>query len=268
MRPFTLTAIKTGISRLRTKGGARPDALYDLLNAQMNAAMEIIPRPGSLVLTDIELGAGVDYVPAPGLMYYKGEFHIFAARWIVVDNPFVILHVLPHPTDPLQEIVEVHLAEPFLGLPFVIVEYTNGDVFYFWLTEGMEGGEVWQPDHAYTLNTMVSPTDPNGLFYRATRLNPPGTIWKAGEEHVVGDVVEPTVYNGFEYVCVDVAGTDPHSGTTEPAWIAEDEALVYEDVDAGTSPPPPTGGGGTPIPPELPGRYGDGPNFNTAERQL
>ena len=38
MRAIPLTTIKSGINRLRTKGGARADTLYDLLNGYVTEA--------------------------------------------------------------------------------------------------------------------------------------------------------------------------------------------------------------------------------------
>lgn len=255
MRPFTLTAIKTGISRQRVKGGARPDALYDLINAQLNAAMEIVPRPGTMDFDTISYTG--DPVISKGLAYFRGKYHVFSAHFGALDNTGVVLHVLPHPDDPDQEIKEVHTSEPFLGYLFVVVEFENGDVRYFWLTEGEDGGEAWKASHVYIADTMVSPTDPNGFFYRATRLTPAGDTWKPSEEKALNDVVEPTIYDGFTYTAVDVYGDNPRTGTEEPSWNAVDGGLTYEFADEGTSgggTPPPTGN--PPVPPDVPGRYG------------
>ena len=45
--PVTLSAVQAGITRLRTKGGASPESLYDLINGYVTAARTIAPRPGS-----------------------------------------------------------------------------------------------------------------------------------------------------------------------------------------------------------------------------
>ena len=251
MRPFTLTAPKTGISRLRTKGGARPDALYDLVNGQFNAAREIVPRPGTLRKETIAQPL------THGLAYYKGLYHVFADHWIVLGSATTVLHVLPHPDSgdvDAPTMVAIHKAEPFLGYLFVIAEYSNGDVYYFWLTEGEDGGQAWEADTVYDVSEVVRPTVPTGYYYRATRLGGPGVVWEAGASRALNDIVEPTKFNGFEYVVIDAAGTDPRSGTVEPVWPKIEGALVYEDVD-GTAPPGQQEDDTPDVPPEVDDRY-------------
>ena len=258
MRPFTLTAPKTGISRLRTKGGARPDSMFDLVNAQFNAAREFIPRPGSLIYDEIGTS-----VPTKGLAFFRGRYHVFAVSYSAVTstNGDTVLHVLPHPLNGqvgAPALKEIHLAEPFLGYLFIVAEFANGDVYYFWLTEGDDGGVAWEANKVYALGDVVRPTSPNGFYYRATRLTPPGSIWEAGKAYQVGDVVEPSEYNGFEYEAVDVAGTNPRSGATEPEWIADDGALVYDDADTSPAGGGSQSGGSGAVPPAVPPRYGGG----------
>lgn len=251
MRPFTLTAPKTGISRLRIKGGARPDALYDLINGQFNAAREIVPRPGSLLKETLSSSL------THGLAYYKGLYHVFSDQWVELGSATTVLHVLPHPDtgEPgAPTMVAIHKAEPFLGYLFVIAEYSNGDVYYFWLTEGEDGGQPWEANTVYDVSEMVRPTVPTGYFYRATRLGGPGVIWEAGAARAVNDVVEPTKFNGYEYIVIDAVGTDPRSGTTEPTWVMQEGALVYEDVD-GSAPTNPQQDTDPDVPPEVDDRY-------------
>ena len=47
----------------------------------------------------------------------------------------------------------------------------------------------------------------------------------------IGDKFEPTVPNGYYYEVVDVAGLNPITGETEPQWVAEEGATVYDDSD-------------------------------------
>ena len=47
MRQFALTTAKGGINRLRDKGNASKDSLYDLLNGYVTQTNSIKPRPGT-----------------------------------------------------------------------------------------------------------------------------------------------------------------------------------------------------------------------------
>jgi len=257
-RAVALSAVKAGITRLREKGGASPESLFDLLNGYVTAERSIKIRPGSEL--DHELPDGTK-----GLVLFRGKFVVFADHPVDPGSDDYLVEVVKYPdSNVVAALDDIRFAAPFLGYLYVVVRWDDALIVHYWL----QVAEVWQPDHVYSLNAMVTPTVPDGLYYRATRLNPPGELWVAGAEHDVGDVVEPTTYNGFEYVCVDAAGDDPHSGAVEPTWITEEGAFVYEDVDA----TPAGGGGGTPggptLPPEIPGRYGNGPNGKTSQSQL
>lgn len=271
MRPFTLTAVKTGISRLRVKGGARPDSMYDLVNARLNAAKEIVPRPGSLSYTTIGTSVVGTRLPTFGLAYFQEKFHVFGDRWFPLntDTDDTVLHVLPYPEsgDDSPRLAEIILAEPFLRYLFVVAKFDNGEVFYYWLTEGNDGGEAWLPNHVYDLSQVVRPVIPNGYYYRATRRYPAGDLWAPSVEREIGDVVEPTEFNGYEYVCIDIQGARPRSGLVEPDWPAEDGAIVYEDAD-NTDPKPPvqTGGGDNRPPGDVIDRYDRGSTRVTDRR--
>ncbi|WP_256202355.1 hypothetical protein [Stenotrophomonas pictorum] len=56
MRQIAMSAVKAGITRLRDKGGASSDSLYDLLNGYVTAARTIKCRPGTRI--DAELPEG------------------------------------------------------------------------------------------------------------------------------------------------------------------------------------------------------------------
>ena len=43
--PYFLTAVKAGITRLRTKAGAARESLYDLLNGYVDASRKMKSRP-------------------------------------------------------------------------------------------------------------------------------------------------------------------------------------------------------------------------------
>lgn len=71
-RPNPLTVLKGGIDRLRPKGGARADALYDLVNAQLTKEYQVQPRPGTLRVASLPAGT-------IGLTAFDGAFHVYAS---------------------------------------------------------------------------------------------------------------------------------------------------------------------------------------------
>lgn len=240
-----LNSAKAGISRLRTKGGADKESLYDLVNGYVDASNAVQSRPGTV--EDYVLPAG-----SRGMCAFNGGLVVFASEAVAVPAG-VTCEILIHPNDPLATLVEIHYAGPFLGSLYVVAEWSDGAVFHYWL----QSAPTWQANTTYSLYDHVSPTVLNGFAYKAHRLTEPGALWTADAEHSVGDVVEPTVFNGFEYVCIEAYGTPARSGSVEPAWIAQDGALVTEEADLS-----PSGGGGQTVPPPtVPPRY-DNPGGN------
>jgi hypothetical protein len=222
MRAVPLTVVKGGISRLREKGAARPDLLYDLLNGYVTAAKTIAPRPGT---------ARVATVPGTkGLTAFDGRFHVFASSIVAVPHDFV-LHVITHPDDGDGNVIaleRIHFAEPFLGFLYVVAEFANGDVLHFWL----QSGGTWEAGKVYSAGDLVEPSVPNGLAYEATRVGSPGLAWAPRAPRQVGDVVEPTTFNNYRYRVVAVSGAHPASGSTEPDWPTSPGARVTEDTEA------------------------------------
>lgn len=254
---YALSAVKAGITRLRTKGGASPESLYDLENGYVSAARTILPRPGS----KSAIPGGADLPDGTiGLTLFNGVFQVFSSTNVGVMPAGFKLNILTHPTNAAAGLKEIWFAEPFMGLLYVVAEWDDDpNVAYHYY---MEESGSWQPDHIYKIGDVVEPVVPNGYRYRAHRLTAPGEVWKPDVARAVGDKVEPTVYNGFEYTVIDTIGLNPRSGTTEPTWIAEDGAVVIEDASG-----LPPGGGGTsePPPPTTPPRYdnpgGNRPNY-------
>lgn len=219
MRPVPLTTIKGAINRLRTRSGARADTLYDLLNGQVTDAGTVEVRPGSR--RDAHVNA-----ETKGICSFGSTLHTFCHE--VVDVPTgITLHVLPHPTDSSLAITQIHFSEPFLGFLYVVAEFTNGDIFHYWL----RSSGTWAANTIYFNGDLVEPTDPNGLAYAATRLGSPFPSWVPNVGRANGDIVEPTVYNDFYFTVVDTVGTNPRSGKTEPDWPRSEGAQVVEDVD-------------------------------------
>ena len=244
MRSFEITSAKQGITRLRNKGGASKDSFYTLKNCYVTADRSVVPRPGTRL--DTVLPAGTK-----GLMMFRGKLYVFSAEPMVVANPKYVVMVLQHP-DPASTaaLAKIHFAQPFLGFPYVVASFDDDPTryYHYWL----QGTGSWQANKAYVQGEVVQPTTPNGYTYSAQRLTTPNPVWTPGTAVTIGDKKEPTVANGYYYEVIDTAGTNPVTGSTEPAWIAEEGAIVYEDVN-GTS----TGAGGSSTPPAVPPSVGD-----------
>jgi hypothetical protein len=247
MATVQLSSSKAGISRLRIKGGAEQDTLYDLLNGYVDQSGAVVSRPGSVEAYTIPAGT-------IGMVSVNGGLTVFSDHVVSGIPAGVTLEVLPHPTDSTQTLVKIHFAGPFLGdgdgaFLYVAAEYSNGDVFHFWL----QRATTWGDETAYRPGDLVQPTVPNGYVYRAHRLGEPGEIWEAGAERALGDVVEPTESNGYEYEVIEAIGAPPRSGATEPIWPTEEGQTVTEEADVDL-PAPPTQ---TNPPPSVPPRYGN-----------
>lgn len=255
-----LTVVKGGINRERTKGAARPEVVYDLVNGHVTDEYLIVQRPGTIRRNDLpEI--------TKGLCSFRGELHTFSHIATEVPAGFVV-HVLTHPDfedgseNPFL-LKKIHFCTPFLGFLYVAAEFEVGEsgfepVHHYWL----QTGGVWEANKIYHAGDVIEPTVPNGLAYRASRLGAPNISWAPGVARTVGDVIEPTVYNDFYYTVVDTQGANPASGTVEPSWPTEDGARIIEDTDAGSAPPqsvtvPPSGQPGS----DTIERYGPpGPN--------
>ena len=248
MRSFDITSAKQGVTRLRNKGGPAKDSFYTLKNCYVTADRSVVPRPGTRL--DTVLPAGTT-----GLMMFRGKLYVFSSEPVVISNPKYVCMVLQHP-DPADSspLLKIHFAQPFLGYPYVVAEFasTPGQYFHYWLQDTGN----WQASTVYVQGEVVQPTTPNGYTYSAQRLTPPNPLWTAGTAVTIGDKKEPTTANGYYYEVIDTAGTNPVTGATEPAWIAVEGAIVYEDVDGTSS------GGSTPsdtptVPPSVSDRYGN-----------
>jgi hypothetical protein len=242
MRSAPLTTIKGGISRLRTRGGARADTLYDLKNGYVIESGEVVARPGT------ERMATLDSLTR-GLCAFNGSLHTFCHTSVTVPDGYT-LNIITHPEPPdtgyyydqTPTLEVIHFAEPFLGGLYIVAEFSDGEIFHFWL----QTGETWEADTVYTVGALVSPTTANGLVYQAERYGPPSLSWAPDVPRYTGDgyedqsVVEPTTYNGFYYECIDTDGGNPRSGTVEPTWPEEEDAQVVERTDTGLAQTEPT----------------------------
>jgi hypothetical protein len=234
MRDAPLTTLKGGINRLRTKGGARADNLYDLLNGYINEAGKPVSRPGTRRTATLDQ-------QTKGLCAFDGSLQVFSHQQVVVPAGFT-LNILVHP-DSLEDgvdytLTKIHFAQPIMGALYVVAEFSDGDVYHYWLQPGV----AWTAETIYDIGDLVHPTTPNGYVYRAERLTAANPAWAAGVPRYDGttmydvSVIEPTVYNGFYYVCVLAQGENPRSGEIEPTWPTEEGATVTESADNSDEP--------------------------------
>ncbi len=231
-RTVPLTAINGGISRLRVKGAARADTLYDLVNGYVTEQATVVNREGTSRETTLPS-------TTRGLVYFDSAFHTFSHQVEDVPDGYVS-HVLTHPTDPEQTLSKIHFAKPYLGALYVVAEFANGDVRHFWLAQG----GVWEANKIYKAGDVVLASEDTGLLYRATRATPANQAWAPNVLRAVNDVVEPTTYNDFYYTVISVQGANPRSGTVEPTWPEESGATVIESTEQDVIP-----SGGTTEPP-------------------
>ena len=248
MRQQALSAVKAGITRLRDKGGASPDSVYNLLNGYVTAARTIKSRPGTRIALQLPPGT-------KGLVYFQGKFVVFASTVIASLSPEVEIEVLRHPSTPEAAIADIHFAMPFLGFLYVVAEFVGGDVYHYWL----EKGEVWQPNKTYLPGALVRPSTGNGLAYRLEGDRSGYVAWAPNVGRAVGDVVVPTIDNGFKYTVIETTGAASRSGTTEPEWPTNAGETVFEDANI-PNPlgPGNAGAGNSSVPTSVSDRYGTG----------
>lgn len=251
IRAAPLTVVNGGINRLRIKGGARSDVLYDLLNGYVTAAQTVRVRPGSSRVNTLSSST-------KGVCSFGGSLHVFASSIVTVPAGFT-LHVLTHPDSsisPAPTVSKIHFAAPYLGFLYVVAEFSNGDIFHFWL----QITATWSADTIYSAGDVVVPTVPAGILFKATRNGSPFPSWAPRVPRATNDNIEPTTYNGFFYTVTDTVGTNPTSGDTEPLWPAHDGATVVENTEglttgsSTTTQPPSSGVSNT-----ITQRYGVGP---------
>ena len=237
-RDASLSAVKAGMTRLRNKGGASPDSLYELLNGYVTNSRSCKIRPGAVI----------DGVFATtntrGLLAYNDKLWVFAHTVVAVPSSKYQLAVLRHPNNSSLTIKRIHFATIYVGAIYVVAEFSNGEIFHYWLEEPT----TWEANKIYKEGALVQPTTPNGFVYRATRLGNAYPAWVARAPRAVGDKIEPSTYTGFYYEVTSVSGANPTSGTIEPTWPKNDGETVIEEADSGgttaTIPPMRTSGTG------------------------
>lgn len=256
-KPYPLSNLKSGITRLRTKGGASAQSLFDLVNGHLDAAGAPTSRFGTRWKVQLPPGS-------IGLTYFDGQRHVFGDHPIPeMASPFFDdyhLNILRHPTDDNANLVSINFAEPMMGALYVSATFESltgvETTIHYWLVPA----SVWTPDTVYRIGDVVEPTVPNGFTYRAKRPGAAAIVWAPNVLRAIGDVVEPTTYNGYQFTVIDTYGANPRSGASEPVWPTETGATVVEDTD-GANPPAPSGNTGDPsttLPPDIEDRYDNG----------
>ncbi len=176
MRQFALTTAKGGINRLRDKGNASKDSLYDLLNGYVTQTNSIKPRPGTRLSYSLPTGT-------KGLCAFHEKLHVFSSEVVTSLDAMVVINVLRHPTSPLLPLLEIHFAAPFLGYLYVAAEWLNGDVFHYWLQEN----NPWQADHVYLEGEIVQPTiTKKSSVRKAAPTKVPRALYFRIDYHAVG----------------------------------------------------------------------------------
>ncbi len=229
MRPIPLTVLKGGINRLRTKGGARADTLYDLVNGRLTDAGTVKCRPGTIRIATLN-------ALTKGLCAFNDTFHVFCHVVVAVPAGFT-LKIIVHPdaTAAVPIVLSrIHFAAPFLGFLYVVAEFEDGNIYHYWLSSS----GTWTANTVYSNGDIVEPTVPNGLAYQAIRINSPYPSWAPNVIRTDGDIIEPTVYNNYFYTVVETLGDNPHSGDTEPTWPTTSGAQVTEDSNGLLDNPP------------------------------
>lgn len=224
MRSVPITTVRGGINRLKVKGSARADSLYDLVNAYINMEGEVQPREGTI------RNATLTALTA-GLSSFSGELNVFSNALQTVPAGY-ICNLLVHPTNAALQPTKIWFAKPFMGFLYVVAQFSNGDIFHYWL----QNNGVWTVTTVEKTGTIVLPAAlPNGLAFLAVRDMPINPNWISETVVGAGTVVEPTNYTGFAYRAVAVAGTTPHTGPSEPSWPTVLGGTIQEFGDFGTT---------------------------------
>jgi hypothetical protein len=219
MQPYPLTVMQGGINRLRVKGAARANMLYDLVNAYVTNAGSIAPREGTAIAATLTS-------ESIGLMAMDGIFNVFSTTFIDVPSGYAD-NVLINPNNTADTLVLIWFAKPFLGFPFVVAQFASGAIVSYWL----QSNGSWEPDTVYFTGSIVTPDTPNGLAYLAVRDMPQNPLWAANTITSQGTIVEPTEYTGYAYRAVTVSsapGTAAYTGQTEPDWPTTSGGIVQE----------------------------------------
>jgi hypothetical protein len=226
MRPYPLTVLKGGINRLKVKGGAAADSLYDLQNGYITNAGSVTPREGTIRTAQLDSST-------VGLAAANGVFNVFSSQFSTSMPAGFVLNVLSDPNNTTASPVKIWFAKPFMGFEYVVAQFNNGDVVHYWL----QNSGTWTSSTTYTSASIILPPTPNGIAYQGLRDFPPQPLWTAETIITSGSYVEPNTPTGFVYQAVATTGTPVHTGAVEPVWPTTAGGIVQEfgDFDLSTS---------------------------------
>jgi len=221
-RTIHLTGLKQGIQRVREKGGADPDTLYDLDDGYVGIDGAIEQRPGTVLAYDLPAGT-------LGMCAHDGDLVVFSTSPKACPAG-TRCEVLTHPFFPSQGLTYIWYAAPFLGYLYVVAEFQNGDVYHYWLQAASE----WEASTTYQEGQIIVPSTPNGLGYKAHRVLPKYPTWIPGMEVVLGTKVEPTVANGYYYEATE---TSEAAGVGTPGGSPNPDPVPTDPGDGGVNAP-------------------------------
>jgi hypothetical protein len=197
VRPYPLTVLKGGINRLRVKGGASADNLYDLQNAWITNAGAIGPREGTIRTATLDSST-------VGLAAANGQYNIFSSAFSTASLPTnFVLNVLSDPTNRSSPPETIWFAKPFMGFLYVVAQFQSGDIWHYWL----QNNGTWTSSTPYTTATLILPPTPNGIAYQGVRDFPVKPLWAPNTLEALGNFVEPNTPTGFAYEVVAISGT-------------------------------------------------------------
>ena len=154
MRPFPLTVLGGGINRLRVKGGAAANMLYDLQNGYVTNAGSIVPREGTLLAQTLDSST-------VGLAAANGKFNIFSSAWSTAALPLnYVLNVLSDPNNTSASPTKIWFAKPFMGFEYVVAQFSNGDIFHYWL----QNAGTWTAPRTTPVPVSCCRRSPTGLL--------------------------------------------------------------------------------------------------------
>jgi hypothetical protein len=227
MRPFPLTVLKGGINRLRIKGGAAANYLYDLQNAYITNVGSVVPREGTIRAATLNSST-------VGLAAANGQFNIFSSAWSTAALPAnYVLNVLRNPVNSTASPTIIWYAKPFMGFPYVVAQFNDKSIYHYWL----QNNGTWASNTNYTSASIVLPPTANGLAYQGIRHFPAEPLWTPNTVITSGSYVEPNSPTGFAYLAIAVTGSPVHTSFVEPVWPTTDGAQIQEfgDFDLSTT---------------------------------
>lgn len=225
LRPLVLSSLDAGMTRLRIKGGAAQDALYELTNGYVDASGAPTSRDGTTWSYTLPAGT-------VGITAFGGKLHVFSGAPVMLTNSLYVNDVLVNPkAGSTATLTTIYFAKPYLGFLYVVAGFSDGSTYHYWLQKPA----TWSASTVYGINAQIIPSPPNGLYYQAqTQISAP--VWQAKTPYVVGNFVQPSTANGYIYQCTAAIGPNPVSGTTEPTWPTSPGAQVFETVQGTTTP--------------------------------